>query len=95
MAKKSKVIDFSEVPETLNDNPFYGLELDEEQKVFRDMIWSKDKIIIFCNANAGTGKKTIATGVADLHQFSLYGRKTGIFKGFFGRKVFPIRRTFL
>ena len=66
MAKKSKIVDYSDVPETLDNHPFYGLELDEEQEKFRDAIWSNDKPIVFCNAKAGTGKTTIATGVADL-----------------------------
>ena len=76
MAKKSKTVDCTDVPETLNNHPFYGLELDEEQQAFRDAIWSKDKLIVFCNAKAGTGKTTIATGVADL--LVKYGRYDGI-----------------
>lgn len=76
MAKKSKTVDYTDVPETLNNHPFYGLELDEEQQAFRDAIWSKDKLIVFCNAKAGTGKTTIATGVADL--LVKYGRYDGI-----------------
>ena len=76
MAKKSKIIDCSDVPETLVNHPFYGLELDNEQQAFRDVIWSPDKTIVFCNAKAGTGKTTIATGVADL--LVKYGRYDGI-----------------
>lgn len=66
MAKKKFTTDFSEVPETLENHQFYGLELDDEQKAFRDAIWDKSKLIIFCDAKAGTGKTTIATGVANL-----------------------------
>lgn len=76
MAKKSKTVDYTDVPETLSNHPFYGFELDEEQQAFRDAIWSKDKLIVFCNAKAGTGKTTIATGVADL--LVKYGRYNGI-----------------
>lgn len=76
MAKKTKVIDYTDVPETLADHPFYGLELDEEQQKFRDALWSTDKLIVFCNAKAGTGKTVIATGVADL--LVKYGRYDGI-----------------
>ena len=76
MAKKSKIVDYANVPESLDNHPFYGLELDDEQRAFRDAIWSKDKIIVFCNAKAGTGKTTIATGVADL--LVKYGRYDGI-----------------
>ena len=45
---------------------FYGMKLDEEQKVFANSIWSSEYDIIFCNSKAGTGKTTIATGVANL-----------------------------
>ena len=76
MAKKSKVVDYTDIPENLDNHPFYGLELDDEQKVFRDSIWSKDKDIIFVNAKAGTGKTTIATAVADL--LVKYNRYDGI-----------------
>ena len=76
MAKKSKVVDYTDVPETLENHPFYGLILDDEQRAFRDAIWSQDKTIVFCNAKAGTGKTTIATGVADL--LVKYGRCNGI-----------------
>lgn len=76
MAKKTKVIDYTDIPETLVDHPFYGLELDEEQQKFRDALWSTDKLIVFCNAKAGTGKTVIATGVADL--LVKYGRYDGI-----------------
>lgn len=69
-------IDPDNVPENLNDSLFYGIELDDEQRVFRDYIWSKDKLIIFCNAKAGTGKTLIATATANL--LVLSGRYDGI-----------------
>lgn len=76
MAKKMAKVDYTDVPETLENHPFYGLELDDEQKAFRDAIWSPDKLIVFCNAKAGTGKTTIATATADL--LVQYGRYGGI-----------------
>lgn len=42
------------------------MTLDEEQTTFVDAIWSQENDIIFCNSKAGTGKTTIATGVANL-----------------------------
>lgn len=66
-AKKRQIPDtYCNPPETLEDQPFYGLVLDEEQKAFRDAIWSPDVDIVFCNAKAGTGKTTVATGVAKM-----------------------------
>ena len=66
-AKKRQIPDtYCNPPETLEDQPFYGLVLDEEQKAFRDAIWSSDVDIVFCNAKAGTGKTTVATGVAKM-----------------------------
>ena len=55
-----------EAPKNLENNIFYGLTLDEEQKVFRDKIYDPKTRIIICNAKAGTGKTTISVGVANL-----------------------------
>ena len=60
-------------PTSLEDHIFYGLTLDEEQKIFRNAIWNPEKIAILCNSKAGTGKTTIALGVANLLvQYGLY-----------------------
>lgn len=62
-----------EAPESLDDILFYGLSLDEEQKVFRDAIYNPKTKIIMCNAKAGTGKTTISVGIANLMvQYGLY-----------------------
>lgn len=66
MAKKQNVIDASNAPETLSDHIFFGMTLDEDQKHFRDMIWDPEKLIVFCNAKAGTGKTQIAVMTAQL-----------------------------
>lgn len=63
-------------PETLKDHPFYGMTLDPEQEAFRDAIWDKDKLIVFCNSRAGTGKTTVAVGTANI--MYEYGRYDGI-----------------
>lgn len=39
---------------------FYGLQLDEDQKKFREAIWNDDIEIVFVDAKAGSGKTTIA-----------------------------------
>lgn len=65
-----------EVPRTLEEHPFYGFKLDKEQIAFRDAIWNPEKLIIFCNAKAGTGKTFIATATANL--LVKYGRYDGI-----------------
>lgn len=74
MAKSnSKQNNKIDVPRDLSDHPFYGLELDDQQKAFRDAIWNPENLIVFCNAKAGTGKTTIATGVANmLVKYGLY-----------------------
>jgi len=80
MAKKSMNKDFNEYkknpPLTLDDHPFYGLILDEDQRKFRDAIWNPEKLIIFADCKAGTGKTTIATATADL--LVKYGLYEGI-----------------
>lgn len=65
MATKKKRMS-EDRPDSLEYEPFYGLELDNEQKAFRDAIWNRDKLIVFCNARAGCGKTTISVGVASL-----------------------------
>lgn len=67
---------YEDAPKDLSKHPFYGLILDDEQKAFRDAIWNKDKLIVFCDARAGTGKTLIATATADL--LVKYGRYKGI-----------------
>lgn len=76
MGKKNAIIDYSNMPETLDNHPFFGLKLDEEQKYFRNEIWNNKNLIVFCNACAGTGKTTIATATAEL--LVKYGRYDGI-----------------
>ena len=66
MARKSISISYDNPPETLSEHPFFLFKFDEEKEKFRDAIWDKDNLIVFCNARAGTGKTTIATAPADL-----------------------------
>lgn len=74
MAKtNSKQNNKLDAPQTLDEHPFYGLQLDDQQRDFANAIWNPENLIVFCNAKAGTGKTTIATGVADmLVQYGLY-----------------------
>lgn len=75
MATKKKPITeyFGELPKTFNDRPFYGLQLDEEQLKFANTVINPDIDIVFVNAKSGTGKSTIATGVANiLVQYGAY-----------------------
>lgn len=65
--KKQPPADFTpaEAPEKIGAQ-FYGIELDAEQQDFANAIWSPDTDIVFCNARAGTGKTTVAAGVANM-----------------------------
>lgn len=75
MAKRSKVVDYSEAPENLESHPFYGLILDEEQKRFRDSVWSRKKRMFFVNSIAGSGKTLIAVATGLLMvKFGLFER---------------------
>lgn len=47
-------------------NLLYGMELDEYQQVFVKALQNPKKTIVFCNAVAGTGKTTLAMGVANM-----------------------------
>lgn len=46
------------------DNMFYGLRLTEEQRIYADSIY--DNMITGCQARAGSGKTTVALGVAKI-----------------------------
>lgn len=48
------------------DKHFYDLVLDEDQAAFRDAVLDLRKVIVFCDAPAGTGKSTIAMGAANI-----------------------------
>ena len=62
-----------DTPKNLDDSLFYGINLDDEQRAFANAIWNPENLIVFCDAKAGTGKTTIATGVANLLvQYKLY-----------------------
>lgn len=63
-------------PMSLKGHPFYGYTLDSEQMNFAEAIWNPDIDIVFCNSKAGTGKTTVATGVANL--LTEYKRYDGI-----------------
>lgn len=64
--KKTVTVVKTDIPEDLSQHPFYGIELDEEQKIFANAIWNPNIDIVFCNAKAGSGKSLVATGVANL-----------------------------
>lgn len=64
--KRTVTVVKSGIPEDLSEHPFYGIELDEEQKIFANAIWDPNIDIVFCNAKAGSGKSLVATGVANL-----------------------------
>lgn len=53
-------------PETLDEHIFFGIVPDEEQRHFRQCIWSDDYDVIFCDAMAGTGKTLISVATAML-----------------------------
>ena len=63
---RKQTMDYEKPPKTLKGHMFYGLKLDEEQEAFRDAIWNPEKLIVFCDAKAGTGKTLLAVATADL-----------------------------
>lgn len=65
-----------EIPTKINEQSFYGLQLDEEQIAFANTVMDPNIDIVFVNAAAGTGKTTVTTGVANL--LVEYGAFSGI-----------------
>ena len=65
-------------PENLSQSGFFrrlSFKLTEEQKRFRDAIYSKDNDIVFVNSPAGTGKTAIAVATACcMIEYGLYDR---------------------
>lgn len=59
MATKKKAVtnEHGEVPKSIDDRPFYSLDLDNDQKKFVNAILNPNNTIIFCNAKAGTGDR--------------------------------------
>ena len=49
-----------------NYDVFYDFQLDDEQKVFVKALMNPEKLVVFCDARAGTGKTTLAMGAANL-----------------------------
>lgn len=73
MAKKKQVSLAESIPDKIYADMFYGYQLDEEQLAFANSIWNPNIDIVFCNARAGTGKTTVAVGIAVmLVQYGLY-----------------------
>ena len=108
MAGKKKQVNenYYDMPETLDNHQFYGLKLDDEQKIFRDAIWSDKTPVVFCNAKAGTGKTLIATATANLlvqyHKYNgivyiaapVMESKQGFLKGSLEEKSIPYFEPF-
>ena len=71
--KEKQKVDNIIPPDTIPQEMFYGVRLDDDQHVFANAIWNKDNDIVFVNAKAGTGKTFVATGVANmLVQYNLF-----------------------
>lgn len=64
--KKATPVQFAEKAPQSIGRAFYNLQLDDEQLAFASAIWNPDVDIVFVDAKAGTGKTTIAAGVANL-----------------------------
>lgn len=72
MAKRSINASHMDAPITLEDHPFYGFALDDEQRLFRDSIWDRDIRLVTVDSVAGSGKTTIAIATACLlHDYGL------------------------
>lgn len=63
---KQRKNDYTNAPKDLSDHTFFGLKLDEDQKVFANAIWNPDIDIVFVDAPAGSGKTTVAVATAVL-----------------------------
>ena len=58
---------------------FYNFVLDEDQEAFVKTVRNPDKLVVFCNSVAGTGKTTIAMGIANLLYHDKRNKINGIY----------------
>lgn len=65
MSKNPKTKEFGDPPQYI-DRLFYNMVLDDEQLAFANAIWDPKTIITMVDARAGSGKTTIACGVANM-----------------------------
>ena len=66
-AKKSQRFgEYGDIPKNIDGEPFYNIELDNDQKNFVNAILNPDNTIVWCNSKAGTGKTTLAMGAANM-----------------------------
>lgn len=73
--RTTKTTERHDPPATLDGHIFYGLELTDEQKTFRDAIWDRNIDIVFANAGPGVGKTLVAVSTGML----MY--ETGVING--------------
>ncbi len=74
MGRKHSCESRIDIPANLDDNPFYGLKLDDEQRAFRDAIWDPNVRLVTVDSVAGSGKSTIAIATACLmHDYDVVG----------------------
>lgn len=64
--KKQRVETYDNPPETLKNHPFFGLELDSEQRKLVDSVWAREKKVYLIDAIAGSGKTLMATALGVL-----------------------------
>ena len=64
--KLNRVCEYGDIPKNIDGEPFYNIELDDDQKKFVNAILNPDNTIIWCNSKAGTGKTTLAMGAANM-----------------------------
>lgn len=64
--KKTVINEYGDAPRDIEGHPFYGLVMDESQKEFVNAILNPDKLIVFANSKAGSGKTLMAVAAANL-----------------------------
>lgn len=73
--KKVNVVNYSNVPQTLDDHPFFGIIPDVSQKKLIDAVWQREKKMFLVNSIAGSGKTLISTALGVLMvKYGLYDK---------------------
>lgn len=64
--KRVQKINYEQPPKTLKDHPFFGLQLDADQRKLVDAVWNREKRVYLVDSIAGSGKTLMATALGVL-----------------------------
>lgn len=72
---KQNKVNYYDVPENLDNHPFFGIVPDPQQKELIDAVWKREKKVFLIDSIAGSGKTLISTALGVLMvKYGLYDK---------------------